>query len=120
MSYSQDPLSTPETYYYQYDIYYSGDEEYEFADIDAILIECANNLETSPEHAAGARDFVLTLENYDENQKTGEVLASFVVRLWEDDDNELSLMVSSIREELEGHELMVEEIGFVGTGPPRK
>jgi hypothetical protein len=120
MSYSQDPLSTPETYYYKYDVYYSGDEEYEFADIDSILVECSHNLDTSPDFSGGARDFMLTLENYDENNKTGEVLGSFVVRLWEDDDSELNLMISAIKEELEAHELMVEDIGFVGTGPPRR
>ncbi len=120
MSYSQDPLSTPETFYYQYDIYYTGDEEYEYADIDNILVESGASLDSSPDHAGAARDFRLTLENYDETNKSGECLASFVVRLWEDDDNEVNLIISSIKEELESHELMVENIGYVGTGPPRR
>lgn len=120
MSYSQDPLSTPETYYYQYNVYYTGDEDYEFPDIDAKMVECGHNLNLSPDFAGGARDFFLTLENYDEINNTGEVLASFVVRLWEDDDNEVNLIISAIKEELESHELMVEEVGFVGTGPPRR
>lgn len=120
MSYSQDPLSTPETYYYQYNVYYTGDEEYEFADIDNILVECGASLDQSPDHAGAARDFALTLENYEETNKTGEVMASFVIRAWEDDDNELNLIITSIKEELEGHELMVEDVGFVGTGPPRR
>ena len=120
MSYSQDPLSTPETFYYQYNVYYTGDEDFEYADIDNILVECGSSLDSSPDHAGAARDFALTLENYDETNKTGEVLASFVVRLWEDDDNELNLIVSSIKEGLESHELMVEDIGYVGPGPPRR
>lgn len=120
MSYSQDPLSTPETYYYQYNIYYTGDDELEFPDIDAILVECSHNLNLSPDFAGGGRDFFISLENYDEVNKAGDCLASFVVRLWEDDDNEVSLIISSIKEEIESHELMVEDIGFVGTGPPRR
>jgi hypothetical protein len=120
MSYSQDPLSTPETYYYQFNVYYTGEDKLEFIDLDALLIEISSNLDHNPVHAGGARDFMLTLENFDEDNGTGEVLASFVVRLWEDDDNEVNLIVQSIKEELEAHQLMVEEIGFVGAGPPRK
>ena len=112
MSYSQDPLSTPETFYYQYDIHYTGDEDYEYADIDNILVESSSSLDHNPIHAGGARDFHLTLENYDEVNKSGEVMASFVVRLWEDDDNEVNLIVTSIKEELESHELMVEGVGM--------
>ena len=120
MAFSQDPLSSPETYYYQYNVYYTGEDEVDFIEIDTLLIESSSNLDHSPEHAGAARDFDLTLENYDEITKTGEILASFVIRLWEDDDNELNLILTSISEELETQQLMVEDVGFVGTGPARK
>lgn len=92
----------------------------DWLEMESLLFEVANNLDHSPIHAGAARDFVLTLENYSEDSRDAEVMVSFVVRLWEDDDNEISLIVQSVSEELENTGLLVEEIGFQGSGPPRK
>jgi hypothetical protein len=122
MAFSQDPLSTPETFYYTFEIYYTGDDEIDFQDLDSRLIEIAHNLDANPIHAGAARDFKISLENFDDSagqNPTGEAVVSFVVRLWEDDDNEIELILSSIKEEMEGNQLMVEGIHFMGTGPPR-
>ena len=121
MAFSQDPLSTPETFYYNYQIYYTGDDEIDFMDLDSRLIEVANNLDSSPVHAGAARNFKISLESFDEANPNapGEALVSFVVRLWEDDENELELIQASITEEMEANQLMVEGISFVGSGPPR-
>ena len=121
MAFSQDPLSTPETFYYNYDVYYTGDDEIDYTELDTRLIEVAHNLDHSPVHAGAGRDFKITLENFDDTNQniTGEALVSFTVRLWEDDENELELIQASIAEELEANQLMVEGIRFVGSGPPR-
>lgn len=120
MAFSQDPMSTPETIYYTYEIYYTGeDEDIDFLELDSRMIEIAHNLDQNPVHAGAARNFKITLENYEEINQTGEALVSFVVRLWEDDDNEIELIQQSISEEMEANQLMVEGIRFVGSGPPR-
>ena len=116
MSYIQDPLSTPERWYYIYKAFYVLDDDSGYEDLDAIVAEVANNLEKSPTHAGAARDFELELESYDEDTKMSEIIVSFIVRLWEDDDNEIQLILSSISEELEGAGFQVEETEFAGVG----
>ena len=121
MAFSQDPLSIPETFHYSYQVYYTGDEEIDYPEFDSRLIEIAHNLDNNPVHAGAGRNFKITLENFDDTSQNavGEALVSFIVRLWEDDDNEIELILSSISEEMEGNQLMVEGISYVGTGPPR-
>ena len=121
MAFSQDPLNSPETIYYNFQIYYTGDDEMDYMELDGRLIEIAHNLDSNPIHAGAARDFKISLENFDDMNETitGEALVSFVVRLWEDDDNEIELIIQSITEEMEANQLMVEGMSYVGTGPPR-
>lgn len=122
MAFSQDPLSTPETVYYSFQIYYTGEDEIDFLELDSRLIEIAHNLDNNPIHAGAARNFKISLENFDETSTqnpTGEALVSFIVRLWEDDDNEIELILSSVQEEMEANQILVEGVQYMGTGPPR-
>lgn len=119
MAFSQDPLSTPETIYYNYEAFYTGDDDLDYPELDSRLIEIAHNLDNNPIHAGAARGFKLTLEIFDEINPNAEILVSFIVRLWEDDDNEINLILSSINDEMEANQLMVEGVSYVGTGPPR-
>ena len=122
MAFSQDPLGSPETFYYMYDAFYTGDEDLDYMGLDSYLVEISHNLDQNPIHAGAARDFELTLDNFDENSSAqeAEIVVSFVVRLWEDDDNEINLILQSVKEELESYQIMVEDIRYMGTGPPRR
>ena len=116
MSYIQDPMSTPERWYYVYTAYYILEDDANYEDLDGVVEEVGESLEKSPTHAGAARDFELELDSYDEESKMAEIIVSFVVRLWEDDENELQLILSSVSEELEDVGFQVEETEFAGTG----
>ncbi|MHA2104335.1 MAG: hypothetical protein ACW981_12990 [Candidatus Hodarchaeales archaeon] len=116
MSYIVDPLSSPEVFYYMYETSYVLDDNIDFTELDSILNEVANSLDKSPTHVGAAREFKLELETYDEEYKSAEVIVSFVVRLWEDDDNEIELINKTIMEELESVGLQTENVQFLGMG----
>ena len=116
MSYISDPLSTPEVYFYLFECTYILEDDIDFQELDSMLAEVQINLDRNPTFAGAARDFQLELDEFDEESKNAEVIVSFVVRLWEDDENELQLIITSITEELEGIGLQVEETSFVGVG----
>ncbi|MHA2362762.1 MAG: hypothetical protein ACXAC7_02305 [Candidatus Hodarchaeales archaeon] len=118
MAFSQDPLSSPETFFYSITSRYVVDEEIDFLELDNLLAETAQNLDRSAVHVGAGRNFELTLDNFDENSeyKDAEILASFTVRLWEDDESEINLILKSISEELENIGIMVESINFLGVG----
>ena len=116
MSYISDPLSTPEVYFYLFECTYILEDDMDFQELDSMLAEVQINLDRNPTFAGAARDFQLELDEFDEESKNAEVIVSFVVRLWEDDENELQLIITSITEELEGIGLQVEETSFVGVG----
>jgi hypothetical protein len=116
MSYIVDPLSSPEVFYYMYETSYVLDDNIDFLELDSILNEVANSLDKSSTHVGAAREFKLELETYDEEYKSAEVIVSFVVRLWEDDDNEIELINKTIMEELESVGLQTENVQFLGMG----
>jgi hypothetical protein len=116
MSYIVDPLSSPEVFYYMYETSYVLDDNIDFLELDSILNEVANSLDKSSTHIGAAREFKLELETYDEEYKSAEVIVSFVVRLWEDDDNEIELINKTIMEELESVGLQTENVQFLGMG----
>ena len=116
MSYIVDPLSSPEVFFYMYETSYVLDDNIDFIELDSLLNEVANSLDKSPTHAGAAREFKLELESYDEEYKSAEVIVSFVVRLWEDDDNEIELINKTIMEELESIGLQTENVQFLGMG----
>jgi hypothetical protein len=116
MSYIVDPLSSPEVFYYMYETTYVLDDDIDFLELDSILNEVANSLDKSSTHIGAAREFKLELETYDEQYKSAEVIVSFVVRLWEDDDNEIELINKTIMEELESVGLQTENVQFLGMG----
>ena len=116
MSYIIDPLSSPEVFFWSITGIYVLDDDVDFLELDALLHEAAVNLEKDPTHAGAARDFRLELENFDEDTKTCEIIASYIVRLWEDDDNEIELINKTITEELEQVGIQVDSFNFAGTG----
>ena len=116
MSYIADPSSTPEVFFYMYECNYVLDDSIDFIELDSLLAEVANNLDKSPTHAGAAREFKLELDSFDEDYKAAEVIVSFIVRLWEDDDNELELINKTIQEELESLGLQTESVQFLGFG----
>ena len=116
MSYIVDPLSSPEVFFYMYECSYVLDDNVDFTELDSLLVEVANNLDKSPTHVGAAREFKLELETFDEEYKSAEVIVSFVVRLWEDDDNEIELINKTVIEELETIGLQTENTQFLGIG----
>lgn len=116
MSYIVDPLSSPEVFFYMYETSYVLEDNIDFIELDSLLNEVANSLDKSPTHVGAAREFNLELETYDEEYKSAEVIVSFIVRLWEDDDNEIELINKTIMEELESIGLQTENVQFLGMG----
>jgi len=117
MAYQGDGFSTPETMFCNFTgIYIADDDDIDFMEFDTLLGEAAYNLNESPVHVGAGRNFELELDNFDEIQKNAELLGSFTVRLWEDDESEINLIIQSIMEELENIGVMIESYNIVGIG----
>ena len=119
MAYQSDGFTSPETMFCSFTGLYIGDEvEINFLELDSLLGEAAQTLKEAPIHAGAGRDFELTLDNFDEDSdyKNAEILGSFIVRLWEDDESEINLIIKSITEELENVGVMIESFNLLGIG----
>ena len=116
MSYIVDPLSSPEVFFYMYECIYVLDDPIDFSELDTLLVETANSLDKNPAHTGSMREFNLELDTFDEENKNAEITVSFIVRLWEDDDNEIELINKTIIEELEQVGLQTEDVQFLGVG----
>ncbi|MHA1450037.1 MAG: hypothetical protein ACTSP4_11510 [Candidatus Hodarchaeales archaeon] len=91
---------------------YNRNDDYEFGDLDALMMESAVELEK--EFAGYARDIRIDLDNYDENSQMAEVIVIYNYYPLEDDDNELEIINKEIVRSFEKIGLDVEGIQFLG------
>ncbi|MFW9777271.1 MAG: hypothetical protein ACFFE8_00375 [Candidatus Heimdallarchaeota archaeon] len=102
-------------YYVFSGLFREGDEDLTFEEVDANLIEVAQN--STQEFAGTARAFVVELEQFDEESHFAEIIIGFTIWPFKDDDSEIVLILGTVREELEKVGFIEDDAYYIGDGP---
>ncbi len=86
-----------------------------FEEADANLIEVGDTLQK--EHLGSARVFIFELDNYDNETHYCEVISGFTIWPYEDNDSEIELILTTIREQLENVGFVEDDVYYLGDGP---
>jgi hypothetical protein len=102
-------------YYVFSGLFREGDEDLTFEEVDAGLIEVAQN--STREFAGTARIFVVELEQFDDESHFSEIIVGFTIWPFKDDDSEVVLILATVRGELEKVGFVEDDAYYIGDGP---
>ena len=115
MSYHESLTAAITRYYVFNGLFREGDEQITFEAADASLVEVGQTLEK--EFAGTARGFLIELDSFDNETFQSEVIVGFTIWPYEDDENEVELILGGIREELEKIGFVEDDAYYLGDGP---
>ena len=105
-------------YYVFSGLFREGDEYLTFEEIDASLIEVAQN--STREFVGTARIFIVELEQFDEESHFAEIIVGFTTWPFKDDESEIVLILATVREELEKVGFVEDDAYYIGDGPDNR
>ncbi len=115
MSYHESLTAAITRYYVFNGLFREGDEQITFEAADASLVEVGQTLEK--EFAGTARGFLIELDSFDNETFQSEIIVGFTIWPYEDDENEVELILGGIREELEKIGFVEDDAYYLGDGP---
>lgn len=118
MVFELTPSTAVTTYYVFNGIVTGENENMTFEEIDALLYEIAQDL--TKFFVAEARKFFIELDSFDDYNQRVDLIVSFTIWPYEDDDAEVLVILGEVEKKFEEFNIMIDEKEYIGDGPDKR